>query len=216
MEGWELGMIIGCSVLAVILIAIVVRYLCKGKCGGGGSGNGKNGEKQPLLDGKTTSTAAALRFDKRIEQRNSNNQHPEGAGDPHNHGGDQMGAGAFLDAQATKRINAWVDEVDKFRRDGVLVPLLGHPSSSATANSGGGGSGNSGDGGSDHNHISSNVSAGTRDSDLLGDTPDVGGLNTPRTPNNLSPRISGVDVEGQGGQSSTQGVYMGYSPKVLP
>lgn len=181
MEGWELGLIIGCSVLAAILLAIIIRFVCKGN-------RDKNGESKPLLDGKTNTTAG-LRFDKHIGGGdNTNNNNDRNNNNNNNAGTAAAGDGGFLDAQATKRINAWVDEVEKCRRGEGLAPLT----------------------------IAAGSSIGSDQSQLLGDTPDLAGVVTPRTPTTLSPRISGVDPsDGVGGQSSTQGVYLGYSPKIV-
>lgn len=182
MEGWELGLIIGCGVLAAILLAIIVRFVCKGH------NRDANGENRPLLgDGKSTTTATALRFDKHIgggggDANNNNNDRNN-----NNNGAGGVDPGGFLDAQATKRINSWVDEVEKCRRGEGLAPLTVAISSMSSDSS-----------------------------QLLGDTPDLAGVVTPRTPTTLSPRISGVDPsEGLGGHSSTQGVYLGYSPKIV-
>lgn len=56
-------------------------------------------------------------------------------------------------------------------------------------------------------------SSAAEQSQLLGDTPEFSGVITPRTPNSLSPRMSGVDPVG--GVSSTSGMYLGYSPKMV-
>jgi hypothetical protein len=161
LPGWEIGVIVGCVVLSVILIAVVVRYLCKGRVD-------ESGERRALLGDRNSSTAAALRFDSHI------------AADPPTV---QTGEAGGLDVAAARRISLWIDEVEKARRTDGLAPL-----------------------------IASMVESGQ----LLGDTPDASGMVTPRTPNSLSPRMSGMEASlGTEGLSSTQGVYLGYSPKQL-
>jgi hypothetical protein len=150
MRDWEIGVIVGSSVLSIIIIALLIRYCCKNRREGG--------ESKPLLhDQKTSSTAAALNFAAQIPVD------PPTAGGP----------GEFLDSNAARRIAGWIDDVERARRGDGLQPLQPPQAESVQ---------------------------------LLGDTPDFAGVVTPRTPNSLSPRISGVDDV-----SSTGGVLGGYS-----
>ena len=159
LEKWQLGLIIGLSVVGLLAIIVVVRRCC---C----RPSADDGERKPLLAGDSkSSTAAALRFDKHL-----------GADPP----GAAAGAaeGGPLDSDTLKRITNWIDDVERARRGDGLAPLTVSHSDAPQ---------------------------------LLGDTPDFAGVATPRTPASLSPRMSGVDV---GGESSTSGVFLGYSPKL--
>lgn len=103
MQDWEIGLIVGCSVVSVVLFAIVIRYLCVAR-------RGTSSEKKPLLGGdKQSSTTAALRIETHIQV---------------DQGQQPMADGAFLDSTAMRRITTWIDEVEKARRSSEgLVPL---------------------------------------------------------------------------------------------
>ena len=114
MEDWELGLIVGCGVLAGFLIGVVIFLMIKQRR------NHNNGENKPLLGEKS-------KFTKHNGINNGHHLQQHHHSSSQQHHDDDQDANymneTFLDGPSLKRVIAWADDVESYRITDDLEPL---------------------------------------------------------------------------------------------